>query len=219
MFHDHLDSFQEPSFGGRHNTKPGDHGTPSTYNRWFIPFHHVWGPARIGIYQNNVWVMARSHTGFTLHDLGGVSGRPWDTTFFWAPTISWSRLLAHVWGSVNHTTWVWRCVETALGHYFRLGSHKFMVIALGSCVRLRDDSTWPWRYVGTALGHFPWAPTISWSRLLAHVWGSVNHSTWVWSCVETTLGHFLLGSHKFMVTALGSCVRVYEPQYMSLEVF
>ena len=31
----------------------------------------------------------------TLHDFGGVLGRPLDT-FFWALTISWSRLLARV---------------------------------------------------------------------------------------------------------------------------
>jgi hypothetical protein len=31
----------------------------------------------------------------TLHDLGGVLGEPLDT-FFWALTISWSRLLARV---------------------------------------------------------------------------------------------------------------------------
>ena len=31
----------------------------------------------------------------TLHDLGGVLGRPLDT-FFWAPTFSWSQLLASV---------------------------------------------------------------------------------------------------------------------------
>jgi hypothetical protein len=33
----------------------------------------------------------------TLHDFfGGVLGQPLDT-FFWALTISWSRLLARVW--------------------------------------------------------------------------------------------------------------------------
>ena len=32
----------------------------------------------------------------TLHDIGGALGRPLDT-FFWALTISWSRLLACVW--------------------------------------------------------------------------------------------------------------------------
>ena len=32
-------------------------------------------------------------------------------------------------------------------------------------------------------------------------------TTWFWRCVGTTFGHFLLGSHSFMVTALGSCVK------------
>ena len=31
----------------------------------------------------------------TLHDFRGVLGRPLDT-FFWALTIGWSQLLAHV---------------------------------------------------------------------------------------------------------------------------
>ena len=32
-----------------------------------------------------------------------------------------------------------------------------------------------------------------------------DHTTWFWRCVGTAFGHFLLGSHNFMVTALGSC--------------
>jgi hypothetical protein len=30
---------------------------------------------------------------------------------------------------------------------------------------------------------------------------------WCWRCVGTAFGRFLLGSHNFMVTALGSCVK------------
>ena len=104
MFHGHLDYFQKPPLGGRPNTKPGDHGTPNAHNRWFILFYHVWGPAWIEIHWNSIWLRARSHTTShytwgsvtTLHDFGGVVGRPLDT-FFWALTISWSRLLAWVW--------------------------------------------------------------------------------------------------------------------------
>jgi hypothetical protein len=36
------------------------------------------------------------------------------------------------------TWWFWRCIGTAFGH-FLLGSHNFMVTALGSCVALRID--------------------------------------------------------------------------------
>ena len=104
MFHGHLDYFQKPPLGGRPNTKPGDHGTPNAHNRWFILFYHVWGPAWIEIHWNSIWLRARSHmtshytwgSVTTLHDFGGVLGRPLDT-FFWALTISWSRLLARVW--------------------------------------------------------------------------------------------------------------------------
>ena len=34
-----------------------------------------------------------------------------------------------------------------------------------------------------------------------------DHTTWFWRCLGTAFGHFLLGSHNFMVTALGSGVK------------
>ena len=34
-----------------------------------------------------------------------------------------------------------------------------------------------------------------------------DHTTWFWRCVGMAFGHFLLGSHDFMVMALGSCVK------------
>jgi hypothetical protein len=73
-------------------------------NHWFILFSHVWGSAWIKIHWNSIWLRAMSHMAshYTwgsvtpLHDFEGVLGRPLDT-FFWALTISCSRLLAHVW--------------------------------------------------------------------------------------------------------------------------
>ena len=62
-------------------------------------------PAWIVIHWKSIWLRAQSHmTAYntresvtTLHDIGGVLGRPLDA-FFWAlATISWSRLLARVW--------------------------------------------------------------------------------------------------------------------------
>ena len=40
-----------------------------------------------------------------------------------------------------------------------------------------------------------------------------DHTTWFWRCLGTTFGHFLLGSHNFMVTALGLCEKwpLYQP--------
>ena len=105
MFHGHLDYFQKPPLGGRPNTKPRDHGTLNAPNRWFIPFYHGWAPpAWIEINRNGIRLRARSHMASyytwrsvtTLHDYGGVLGRPLDT-FTWALTISWPRLLARVW--------------------------------------------------------------------------------------------------------------------------
>ena len=72
-------------------------------HRWFILLYHVQKPTWIEIYRNSIWLRARSHMAShytwgsvtTLHDLRGGLGRPLDT-FFRAPTMSWSRLLACV---------------------------------------------------------------------------------------------------------------------------
>ena len=50
MFHGHLDYFQKPPPGGSPNTKLEDHETLNVHNRWLILFHHVLGPAQIGIH-------------------------------------------------------------------------------------------------------------------------------------------------------------------------
>jgi hypothetical protein len=100
-----LDCFQNSPLGGRPNTKPGDHGTLNARNLWFYSFIIiVWGFAWIEIHWNGIWLRTRSHmtshyswgSMTTLHIFGGVLGRPFKT-FFWALTISWSRLLARVW--------------------------------------------------------------------------------------------------------------------------
>ena len=118
MFHGRLDSFQKPPLGGRPNTKLGDRGTPNAHNCWFILFCHVRGPAWIDIHWPSKWLRARSFVTShytrgsvtTRHGFGGVLGqRPLDT-FFWALTISWSRLLARVWSGpkVQHPFGCWQ---------------------------------------------------------------------------------------------------------------
>ena len=105
------------------NTIPRDHGTPKSHNRWFIIFYCVWAPAWIEIHWNSIRLRARSHMTShytwepmtTIHDFGGVLGRPFDT-FFWALTLLWSRLLARVWGGpkspwpvhFKHSRWLER---------------------------------------------------------------------------------------------------------------
>ena len=104
MFRGHLDYLQKPPIEGKPNTKPRDHGTLNTHNRWFILIYHIQRSAWIEIHWNSIWLRAQSHmtshytwgSVTTLHDFGGVLGRPLDT-FFWTLTISWSRLLARVW--------------------------------------------------------------------------------------------------------------------------
>ena len=79
----------------------------------FTLFYHVWGPAWIEIHWNSIWLRARSHmtshytwgSVTTLHDFGGVLGRPLGN-FFWTLTISWSQLLARVRSGPNvNTKW------------------------------------------------------------------------------------------------------------------
>ena len=111
MFHGHLDYFQKSPFGGKPNTKPGDHGTPNAHNRWFILLYHVWRSTWIKIHWINIWLRAWSHmtshstweSVTTLHDFGGVLGRPWDTL-----TISWSRpwLVCKVALNDNAVIWI-----------------------------------------------------------------------------------------------------------------
>ena len=145
MFHGHLNYFQKPPLGGRPNTKPGDHGTPNAHNRWFILFYHVWGPAWIEIHWNSIWLRARSHmtshytwgSVTTLHDFGGVLGQPLDT-FFWALTISWSQLLAHVWSDPLFTS----VIETSMLSFFRFflwpsvhSHYRGVKVSLYTCIR------------------------------------------------------------------------------------
>ena len=49
----------------------------------------------------------------------------------------------------------------------------------------------------------------AWSHMTSHyTWGFVTTCTiWFWGCVGTAFGRFLLGSHDFVVTVLGSCVK------------
>jgi hypothetical protein len=51
---------------------------------------------------------------------------------------------------------------------------------------------------------FGWGPGPIWlhTTLMIH-----DHTTWFWRCGGKAFGHFLLGSHNFMVTALGSYVK------------
>jgi hypothetical protein len=51
--------------------------------------------------------------------------------FGWGPGHIWLHLHLRI---RDHTTWFWRCVGTAFGH-FLLGSHNFTVTALGSCAQ------------------------------------------------------------------------------------
>ena len=92
------------------HTKLGDHDTPNAHNvRWYYSILSYVSTEWIKIHWNSICLRTRSqmtshYTSYytwgsvtTLHGFGGVLGRPLDT-FFWALTISWSRLLARVWG-------------------------------------------------------------------------------------------------------------------------
>ena len=171
MFYGHVDSSQKPPLGGRPDAKPEDHGTPNAYHCWLVLFYYVSGPAWIEIQWNNIWLRGPVTYDFTLH----------------------LRIR-------DHTTWLWRCVGTVFGH-FLLGSHNFMVIALGSCVKwplldgdMEDEgsqstmlSTFIW-----IKGHFAHEPRAVTMRLWEPKRRSVlkppsqdrllHHVGWSWTC-------------------------------------
>ena len=114
MFHGHLNCFQKPLLGGRSNTRPGDHVTPNAHNRWFILFYRVGGSTWMEIHWNIIWLRARSR--MTSH-------------YTWGPV---TRL--HDFGGVSGPA-----LDT-----FLLGSHYFMVTALGPCVKWPSSPLYSW---------------------------------------------------------------------------
>ena len=69
--------FPKPPLGGRPNTKPGDHGTPSAHARRFISTYHAWEPAWIEIHWSSIWSWSHITSHYTwgpvttLHEFGG----------------------------------------------------------------------------------------------------------------------------------------------------
>jgi len=84
-------------------------------------------------------------------------GRSWHSEHSWPLIYS---ILTCVRTRMNRHSLKWHVVEGRTTYDFTLH------------LRLRDTTTWFWRCVGTAfnLDTFFWALTISWSRLLTHMW-------------------------------------------------
>ena len=119
MFCARLDCFQKPPLevGLTRNREAVALQTLTSVDLFY--FIMVWEPTWIEIHWDSIWLRAQSRMASyytwgsvtTLHDFGGLLGRAWDT-FFWALTISWSRLLARVWEaafSVANSTCLAHC--------------------------------------------------------------------------------------------------------------
>jgi hypothetical protein len=130
------------------NTKSGDHGTLNAHNRWFILLYHVWEPAWINIHWD--W---------------GCKAFGWGLGHIWLHTTTW--------GSVTTLRDFGECVGMATFGHFLLGSHNFMVMALGSCMK--------WASVSKRLLH-----TI---RQDPTTYYCVSNSNW---CRVTSLGYSIL---------------------------
>ena len=152
----------------------------------------------------------------TLNDCGGVLGWPLDT-FFWALTISWSRLLAHVWSI--------RALIPAFDVFLELYLDNLRTLSFGLsqpyghgswlvCGSGPDTSIFLFYFLGgclgTAFGHF----LLGSHNLMVTAFGSYMEMALIPGfdffsrCLGTAFGHFLLGSHNLMVTAHGPCVEV-----------
>ena len=68
----HLDYFQKPPLGGKHGTKPRDHGTPNAHNRWLFYFNHrkkiimCEDPLPIETHWNRIWLRGAFTVGVPL---------------------------------------------------------------------------------------------------------------------------------------------------------
>ena len=94
----------------------------------------------------------------------------------------------HLWESSLTQHW-----ETMALRYFTTNEISIFSLVQGPCMNRSD-----WNSV--------------WLRVRPHMTSQLHmrargHTTWFWKCLGTTCGHFFLGSHNFMVTALGSCVK------------
>ena len=89
----------------------------------------------------------------------------------WGPGYIWLHTTLNV---HDHTTWFWKCLGTAFGH-FLLGSYNFMGTALGSCVKwpLNDrlaGGLWPkpydvFIYIYSNIGHYKGNVQVAWDVL------------------------------------------------------
>jgi hypothetical protein len=107
----------------------GTHGTPDAHNRWLILFYHAWGLTWLKIHWDNIWLKAQSH--MTSH---------------------------YTWRSMSTRHDFGGGVGTAIGH-FLLGSHNFMVTALGSCVKCPLIQTLKHRQTSYTYYPKPWTPS------------------------------------------------------------
>ena len=101
--------------GGRPNTNPGDHGTPNVHNCWSILIYHMWG---------STWIFY-----FYFY----LKKNLIEIAFGWAPGHIWLHTTLE--GMWSHYMILEVYGTASFGHSLSLGSHKFMVTALGSCVK------------------------------------------------------------------------------------
>ena len=117
--------------------------------------------------------------------LGGKS------TWHWMDHVSW------VLGLFPKTTSRRQAWYKTVGRPWPSKCPQSLVYSILSCVRTHmNKRSLKW--------HSNEGPVTNGFRLHLRV---RDRTTWFWRCVGTAFGHFLLGSHNFMVTALGSCVK------------
>ena len=99
-------------------------------------------PCNLRCWEHGSWDLPL-HTWFQIlspkydmdaHMARVFEGEAWDlcSELGWGPGHIWLHTTLE--GPWPHTTWFWRCLGMAFGH-FLLDSHNFMVMALGSCAK------------------------------------------------------------------------------------
>jgi hypothetical protein len=138
--------------GGLIQNRDTIYGFPNAHNRWLILFYHVWGSTCMNRnHWNSIWLRARSHM------TSQYTWRSMTTLHDFGGVLGWP-------------------LDT-----FLLGSHNFMVMALGSCVK------WPWDHLFTwaiaILIHF-YTHTILLCKFCVHIRATshMGQESWSWNC-------------------------------------
>jgi hypothetical protein len=150
---------------------------------WIIFKNHL---LEVGLTQTQETMALRTLTTIGLFNFIMCGGLTWiEIVVFGGPVAYDITLYLRV---HDHTTWFWRCVGTAFGH-FLLGSHNVMVAALGSCVKKWPLTDWWCVCVGEHTWQVVRASNKYWNNVFIHSFYNITRRKLVHYNRLLRLGH------------------------------